>query len=466
MHNESTDPHLNIFRRFGIPDENQEYENNVTHALINALRLSDPRITRSLLIKLIPEIYNIPIDWADIGWGLQRPPHSPESFDNRVVLGVSVSGHMHLASLSEMQEDTAEEYEPISIAPEEQGRGIPDAWIYTKSSRTLCALIEIKTRSGMSVDQTLRHESTHFANREATLVRIDIKWSDLSNALNQAYNQFPNPVLKELLEFLSNEGLTATFCFDDITVRRANGKLPKDVAEHLANRLREQLKLGPDDLVTWPEWSPHVLIFRNFEAVGNIEVWLTGQFPNVDVMTSLSFGTATPRHNRLSMPDQIVRLRDNLANPELQARAIRTLEAISPPPVWTVLDRLQRVQTANWHARGSNEIVGLLKATGRTDIAEPTGCYGEDHEIPFSNLSQVSQGLQILHRAGMIQEGSWRNFRIFARAYLGYLCVPAYGRAPQDVLPQLLEHCMRWHEALRVLSNATYKLSNNQRKTV
>ena len=44
MHYELSDPHLNLFRRFGLPVGSQEYENNVTHALINTLRVSDPRV--------------------------------------------------------------------------------------------------------------------------------------------------------------------------------------------------------------------------------------------------------------------------------------------------------------------------------------------------------------------------------------------------------------------------------------
>ncbi len=72
MHYEFTDPHLNLFRRFGLPPGGQEYENNVTHALINTLRLSDPRVTRSVLRELVPELASLPVDWTDIAWGLQR----------------------------------------------------------------------------------------------------------------------------------------------------------------------------------------------------------------------------------------------------------------------------------------------------------------------------------------------------------------------------------------------------------
>ncbi len=70
---EAADPHLNLFRRFRLPFGSQEYENNITHALINTLRLSDPRITRSVLTHLVPDLAAIPVDWTDIAWGLQRP---------------------------------------------------------------------------------------------------------------------------------------------------------------------------------------------------------------------------------------------------------------------------------------------------------------------------------------------------------------------------------------------------------
>src|SRR3954467_11158580 len=66
MHYEASDPHLNLFRRFGLPPGTQEYENNVTHALINTLRLSDPRVARIILSELAPEVQQIPIDWSDI----------------------------------------------------------------------------------------------------------------------------------------------------------------------------------------------------------------------------------------------------------------------------------------------------------------------------------------------------------------------------------------------------------------
>lgn len=43
------DPHLNLFRRYDAPLGSSEYENNITHALVNTLRLSDPRATRLTL---------------------------------------------------------------------------------------------------------------------------------------------------------------------------------------------------------------------------------------------------------------------------------------------------------------------------------------------------------------------------------------------------------------------------------
>ena len=91
---EASDPHLNLFRRFGVPFGTQEYENNITHALINTLRLSDPRITRSVLCELVPELAALPVDWTDIAWGLQRPPRvAPETFLHRVVLAISKDGY-------------------------------------------------------------------------------------------------------------------------------------------------------------------------------------------------------------------------------------------------------------------------------------------------------------------------------------------------------------------------------------
>jgi hypothetical protein len=151
MEYESSDPHLNLFRRFGLSLGTQEHENNVTHALINALRLSDPRITRILLTELVPELKQFPIDWTDIAWGLQRPPRSPEGFQNRVVLAISVDGYAAVplaTNLSQEPQTLSIEGagEAESTSPEEQSSGIPDAWIYTKQSDNLCVLIEVKTR--------------------------------------------------------------------------------------------------------------------------------------------------------------------------------------------------------------------------------------------------------------------------------------------------------------------------------
>jgi hypothetical protein len=148
MQFESQDPHLNLFRRFGLPPGSQEYENNVTHALINTLRLSDPRVTRSVLTELVPELASLPVDWTDIGWGLQRPPRSPDAFQNGVVLGISVDGYAPLPSQQASQpapaEPGQESEDSESASPEDQARGIPDAWIFTKQSDALCVLIELR----------------------------------------------------------------------------------------------------------------------------------------------------------------------------------------------------------------------------------------------------------------------------------------------------------------------------------
>jgi hypothetical protein len=98
----------------------------------------------------------------------------------------------------------------------------------------------------------------------------------------------------------------------------------------------------------------------------------------------------------------------------------------------SVLDRLQRAQMPDWESRNAIEIAELLRAAGHQIGPEVTSCFGSDHPIPGS-----------LHRAGQIQNGEFKGFRIFARAYLGELLVPAYGRSPQDVLPQVAEHCLR-----------------------
>jgi hypothetical protein len=172
MQYQSLDPHLNLFRRFGLPPGGQEYENNVTHALINTLRLSDPRVTRSVLTELVPEIASVPVDWTDIAWGLQRPPRSPEAFQNRVVLGLSVDGYTRLPNEGSLPqpphvEVNLESEDTESASPDEQSRGIPDAWIYTKQTDALCLLIEVKTRGGIDPHQIQRHERTHFAEHGA-----------------------------------------------------------------------------------------------------------------------------------------------------------------------------------------------------------------------------------------------------------------------------------------------------------
>jgi len=64
----------------------------------------------------------------------------------------------------------------------------------------------------------------------------------------------------------------------------------------IAERVREALQLGSTQLVTYPDWQPQVLIFRNFKAVGNIEVWLKGEPPgDVSVETKISLCAATNR---------------------------------------------------------------------------------------------------------------------------------------------------------------------------
>ena len=391
MAQENLDPHLNLFRKFGLSIGEKEYENNVTHALINTLRLSDPRVTRALLAQLVPEVRSISVDWTDIGWSLQRPPRSPEGFQNRLVLGISVDGYVPQPGQSGIQKSAPENVnlkrcEDVSTTPEEQVRGIPDAWIYTKQTDSLCVLIEVKTRGGIDPDQTSRHEATHFGERGATLRKLDLKWRELSHAADRAYREHPNAVGEEFLTFLSLEGLAATFRFDDATIRLTGSKLPRDVTSDLVNRLGKQLNVGNEHLVAWPDWQPHVLIFRNFQAVGNIEVWLDGQPPHTEVVTLLSFGTATPRVNLLGMPEQVERLLISLENYEIQDRAIRAIENINPSPVWTVLDRLQRAMMPNWYSRNENQIGELLQAAGRTSAAEASGCFGEEHLIAGGDL--------------------------------------------------------------------------------
>jgi hypothetical protein len=444
---EAADPHLNLFRRFGLPFGSQEYENNITHALINTLRLSDPRITRSVLTHLVPDLAAIPVDWTDIAWGLQRPPVSPEMFQHRVALAISVDGY---ASSPTNETDSA--------TSEELRTGIPDGWIYTKRSNSLCVLIEVKTRGGIDADQIRRHERSRFGPSGATLRSLDIRWKALSRAIDRAYHEHPNPVMAEFLAFLSAEGLAATLVFDDATVhfsRAANGRLPPDVTRELAERVRNALQLDSTQLVTYADWQPHVLIFTNFDAVGNIEVWLDGEPPDdVNIKTLISFGTATarPGFNRLSMPGQIEHLLQNLQDANVKARSIAAINTVNPSPVWTVLDRLQRVQMADWSGRSSEQIVQLLSSAGHPPTPQATKCFGEDHTLPGHDLDRVALGLRSLHRVGQIQGGEFNHFAIFARAYLGNLLVPAYGRSPRDVLPQVTQHCLDWQRVLRRLS--------------
>jgi hypothetical protein len=199
MQYESLDPHLNLFRRFCLPPGGQEYENNVTHALINTLRLSDPRVTRSVLTELVPEIASVPVDWTDIAWGLQRPPRSPEAFQNRVVLGISVDGYTPLLNEGSLLqpphvEVNLESEDTESASPDEQSRGRPDAWIYTKQSDALCLLIEVKTRGGIDLHQIQRHERTHFAEHGANFRKLDLRWRSVSHAIYRAYREYPNEV--------------------------------------------------------------------------------------------------------------------------------------------------------------------------------------------------------------------------------------------------------------------------------
>ncbi len=431
------DPHLNLFRRFGLPPGGQEYENNVTHALINALRLSDPRATRVVLTELVPEIASLPLDWTDIAMGLQRPPRSPAAFQNRVVLGISIHGYTASPIEPSWPQAPSEEFglesnDTESASPDEQSAGIPDAWIYTKESDVLCLLIEVKTRGGINPHQIQRHEHTHFADRGVTIRNLDLRWRSVSHAIYRAYGMYPNAVIAELLLFLSLEGLAATFRFDDATIRLAGGKLPRDVSEDLAQRLCKSLRLDSENLITWPDWQSHAIIFRSFDAVGNIEIWLDGEPPDVNVRTLISIGTATPRprHNRLTMPDQITRILANLEIPEKLTRCAETIRATTDHHLfWTVLDRLQRIQSPDWGFRDASKIAELLRAAGQEPASELSADFGEDHPMPGDALERVARGLKRLHRAGEIRGGEFSGFRIYARAYLADLLVPAYGRA-------------------------------------
>jgi hypothetical protein len=456
---ESVDPHLNLFRRFGLPPGSQEYENNVTHAFINTLRVSDPRITRLILHDLVPEIRGVVVDWTDIGWGLQKPPRSPGAFENRVVLAISVDGRISGSAGTEAPQELPpqpngedEDGEPAS--PDEEGRGIPDAWIYTKQSDLLCILIEVKTRGGLSGEQFRRHELTHFAPRGTTTRRLDLTWRALSLALYNAYRAYPNMAVGELLAFLSLEGLAATLRFDDATIRLAGDRVPKDVIDEIANGLRSKLPLQPEQLIAWPDQQPLVLIFRSFEALGNIEIWLSGEPPEVSVKTRISLGTAQAQHggNLLTMPIQIDCFLRNLKNSDVKKRSIAAIQAITPEPTWRVLARLQLVLSANFERRSAGEIAGLLRSAGREVDPGALCCFGEDNVIPGHDLDRVARGLQALHRAGPIQDGKFRGFRIYGYADLDELVIPAYGRSPEYLIPQVVEHCLRWHRVLRTCS--------------
>jgi hypothetical protein len=105
----------------------------------------------------------------------------------------------------------------------------------------------------------------------------------------------------------------------------------------------------------------------------------------------------------------------------------------------------------DWEFRSAAEIAELLRRAGHQPKLE--NCFGSDHSIPGHDLDRVVHGLRSLHRAGQVEGGEFKGFRIFARAYLGELLAPAYVRSPQDVLPQVVEHCLRWHRILRDLSS-------------
>jgi hypothetical protein len=154
------------------------------------------------------------------------------------------------------------------------------------------------------------------------------------------------------------------------------------------------------------------------------------------------------------MPDQIVRLLANFEIPGKLARCTEAIKASGHELSWTVLDRLQRAQSPDWESRDASTIGELLRNAGREQELVATADFGDDHLIPGHELTRVARGLRNLHRAGEVRGGDFNGYRIFARAYLGELLVPAYGRAPQDVLPQVVEHCERWYRILRELSIA------------
>jgi hypothetical protein len=201
-------------------------------------------------------------------------------------------------------------------------------------------------------------------------------------------------------------------------------------------------------------FSEQVLVFGNFEAVGNVEVWLDGEPPHVNIITLLSFGTAKAgaEYNRLSMPDQIERLLEMLGREVVRQRFIEAARATGRPFFWTVCDRLQRAQYADWTGRKHAEIEEILQAVGRAVPSDAATCFGEDQKIPCEELDRVRKGLGLLHRGGELRSGPFQGCRLFARAYLGELRVPAYDRSPSDVLPELVNQCVTWYRILRILS--------------
>jgi len=455
MEDEVVDPHLNLFRRYGLSFDSQEEENNVTHAFINTLRLSDPRVTRLVLTHLVQEIGSLAVDWSDIGWGLQRPPLSPSAFQNRVMLAISPDGYQRPGASDESGPEIKLAAQPNTEIAETdadsgvEGRGVPDAWIYTKRTSTLCISIEVKVRGGVDPLQIERHKRTHFRGEGITFENLDLRWRDLSRTLDDAYYEYPNQVLTEFLSFLSAEGLSATLCFDAATIHRAGGSLPEDCMLQVLDGVRSQLGLAEGEIV---RAIRQVLVFRNFEAVGNIEMWLEGEPPHVN--TYLSFGTAKAgaEYNRLRMPDQIERLLEGLAQEVVRRRFIEAARATGRPFFWTVYDRLIRAQYTDWTGRKHAEIEEILRTMDKAVPSDAATCFGEDQKIPCEELDRVRKGLGLLHRGGEIRSGPFQGYRLFARAYLGDLRVPAYDRSPSDVLPELVNQCVTWYRILRILS--------------
>jgi hypothetical protein len=130
-----------------------------------------------------------------------------------------------------------------------EGRGVPDAWIYTKQTSTLCICIEVKVRGGVDPQQTRRHKRTHFGEAGITFENLDLRWRDLSRTLDDAYYEYPNQVLAEFLSFLSAEGLSATLRFDPATIHRAGGSLPEDCMLQVLDDVRSQLGLVAGEIV-------------------------------------------------------------------------------------------------------------------------------------------------------------------------------------------------------------------------